>query len=837
MSKRIVIKIGSGSLAAGYAAAVQIGDEGTIPQAETQAFLPPAPDLADLYYRWQRSYWQLGLPSRIKARDGITNVSTASDMEYCRTLSRQLRDRIHDWLDGNEFRPIREKILEQLNPKDQTRILLQTQDPLLQRLPWYELHFFQRYRYAEVGICAPDYQRVSYPSGRSETVRILAVLGDSTGLNTQTDQSLLNTLPNADVHFLNQPNREDFNRCLWDERGWDILFFAGHSSSRVACLAEAREHNTEHNTEGAGEISLNSTDKLTIPQLKHALQKAIDRGLNTAIFNSCDGLGLAADLSDLHIPQVLVMREPVPDRVAHAFLQGFLESFSAGNSFYLSVREAREKLQGLESHFPCATWLPVIVQNLAETPPTWLSLQGQPQIAKETSSTLSTSVGSLSFNPLLSPPAQSPYQPSQPSSRPLRSHRQRLKSGISSAVLVATALLFARYFGLLEPLELRGYDYFLRARQTELPDDRLLIITNTAADTAARPNPNGISSISDATLLTLLNRLKELSPALIGLDIYHDQTEKDPRLSKALTETKNLIAICKVSDYTLEEAREKPPPPEITDPHRIGHSDIVAEENTAEIVRMQTLQLKPPANSPCLAQNSLSALMAFHYLSQRHEKVVYEMPLLTPTFGGYHDLDSQATQIPLNYRILKDPEQTNCGNIQETPADCLSVSEFFNKTPVELKQQVEGRIILIGTTDPAYAGDDRWNTPYTRNLASSSEKLPGVFIHAQMTSQLLSNVENNRPLIDSWDDWQEMLWIVSWALLGGAIGSYSRWQMTLLLRLLLGEGILLLACWLCFTVPVTWIPWVPSAIALPTTAIAAHASLNRMPTQPSRAPS
>jgi hypothetical protein len=27
------------------------------------------------------------------------------------------------------------------------------------------------------------------------------------------------------------------------------------------------------------------------------------------------------------------------------------------------VREAREKLQGLEDRYPCATWLPVICQN------------------------------------------------------------------------------------------------------------------------------------------------------------------------------------------------------------------------------------------------------------------------------------------------------------------------------------------------------------------------------------------------------------------------------------------------------------------------------------------
>jgi tetratricopeptide (TPR) repeat protein len=71
---------------------------------------------------------------------------------------------------------------------------------------------------------------------------------------------------------------------------------------------------------------------------------------------------------------MIVMRDMIPDKVAHQFLKYFLQSFSAGNSFYLATREARERLKGLEDRLPCASWLPVIFQNPAETPPTWESL-------------------------------------------------------------------------------------------------------------------------------------------------------------------------------------------------------------------------------------------------------------------------------------------------------------------------------------------------------------------------------------------------------------------------------------------------------------------------------
>jgi hypothetical protein len=67
---------------------------------------------------------------------------------------------------------------------------------------------------------------------------------------------------------------------------------------------------------------------------------------------------------------------PSKDAVAQEFLKHFLTGFASGKSFYLAVREAREKLQSLEQYYPCASWLPVICQNPAEIPPTWDSLRG-----------------------------------------------------------------------------------------------------------------------------------------------------------------------------------------------------------------------------------------------------------------------------------------------------------------------------------------------------------------------------------------------------------------------------------------------------------------------------
>ena len=230
----------------------------------------------------------------------------------------------------------------------------------LQRLPWHRCWLFERYRKAEIALSNPNYEPKPKGQSSSSKVRILAILGDSTGIDTEKDRNSLQKLPNAEVTFLEEPQSQQLNDHLW-EQSWDILFFAGHSSSPA---------------DASGRIYFNSSESLTVAELRDGLQTAIEQGLQLAIFNSCDGLGLAQDLAELSLPQVIVMREPVPDQVAQKFLQYFLPAFAQGKSLYLAVREARERLQGIENRFPCATWLPVIYQNPAEVPPTWQKLSG-----------------------------------------------------------------------------------------------------------------------------------------------------------------------------------------------------------------------------------------------------------------------------------------------------------------------------------------------------------------------------------------------------------------------------------------------------------------------------
>jgi HEAT repeat protein/energy-coupling factor transporter ATP-binding protein EcfA2/predicted DNA-binding protein (UPF0251 family) len=369
MEKLVIIKIGEGSFEQGFPVNLQISENADRVHTSLDGKLPHQHQLPELSEQWRLEYnefsnlRQINLPSLKDRKAGKRQKISRQDfIDGVNRVAPQLTEALNNWLNSDIFRPIKEKFLEKIKTDDRVRVIIQTEDPLLRRLPWSLWDLFASYRLAEVALFSSAFERLEKLVKPKNKVRILAILGDKTGIDIDTDGQFLKELSNAETVFLVEPNRQEFNEKLWDDKGWDILFFAGHSSSKPDGTT--------------GKMYINSKESLTIPDLKYALQKAIERGLQLGIFNSCDGLGIARDLTELQIPQIIVMREPVPDLVAKYFLKSFLNSFSQGKSLYISVREAREQLHGLEKDFPCASWLPLICQNPAENPVTWQGLRG-----------------------------------------------------------------------------------------------------------------------------------------------------------------------------------------------------------------------------------------------------------------------------------------------------------------------------------------------------------------------------------------------------------------------------------------------------------------------------
>ncbi|NER39234.1 MAG: CHAT domain-containing protein [Oscillatoria sp. SIO1A7] len=364
MNKSATIKIIEGNFDSGFATTLRtVWEDGRA--CEIDGRLPPAPRVAEQYETWQRTYRHVleGFHSRLQpVEQQQTNVSIQHSAEL-------LQESLNDWLNSGDrgFQPLRDQLLRTLGDRPSRLLLtIKTKNLELWRLPWHLWDILESDRLEaalsfsncfsncsgnNLGNNLGNYQEARPPNCRAqgEPLKILAILGNSEGIDTQTDRRLLEQIPGADITCLLEPSRKEISDRLW-EQPWDILFFAGHSHTEAA------------GNGAKGRIYINEQDSLTIQELKFALKQAIQSGLKLAIFNSCDGLGLARQLAALNLPQAIVMREPIPDAIAREFLKYFLQEFATNRQvLQRAVRQARERLQGLEDRFPCASWLPVMV--------------------------------------------------------------------------------------------------------------------------------------------------------------------------------------------------------------------------------------------------------------------------------------------------------------------------------------------------------------------------------------------------------------------------------------------------------------------------------------------
>ncbi|NET15927.1 MAG: CHAT domain-containing protein [Okeania sp. SIO1H6] len=330
-------------------------------------FLPPLPSELEL----SLSNWQLAYNQLAEVRKIATRISPKRTIYYSSLEQRKLiKTYINEWLDSDErrWRPIREELISVFssleNYGSEIGVFLDVKNPKLRRLPWQEWSLLtSRFPQAEIAMRARGKGEFKpYPS--CSKIRVLLVVGKSAGINTNLDIEIVQKLQEkgAEVICLKQPSREKFANTLREESGFHIFIFSGHSRSE------------EDGT--IGWISLNDSDELSIDEFKNSLRYVIDKGLQLAIFNSCDGLGLASQLAKLSLPRSIVMREPIPDEVAVKFLEYFFAEFTNNKSLFTSIHTARERLEYFEHDYPGAMWLPTICirESALNKPLSWQEL-------------------------------------------------------------------------------------------------------------------------------------------------------------------------------------------------------------------------------------------------------------------------------------------------------------------------------------------------------------------------------------------------------------------------------------------------------------------------------
>ena len=287
--------------------------------------------LSQLYQLWRKAYlgfYQTALRARVRKAKNDGKISLPQDRHRQLVQAEaQLLKAFHRWLRSEELYEIRSKIASE-GSKDNAIALFITCSEELERLPWesWDIGVFDRL--VTIARSPTKITNSHHQLKPSRKPRILAILGDNTGLDLNSDRATINTLKQiAEIELVTwncqqsaAEIKQQIQQALTNAKGWSVLFFTGHSNEAIT----------------GGEIAIAPNIALSLSEITDELKVALANGLQFALFNSCNGLSIANSLIDLGLSQVAVMREPIHDRVAQVFLVRFLQALAD----YQNVQQA-----------------------------------------------------------------------------------------------------------------------------------------------------------------------------------------------------------------------------------------------------------------------------------------------------------------------------------------------------------------------------------------------------------------------------------------------------------------------------------------------------------------
>ncbi|RMF23587.1 MAG: adenylate/guanylate cyclase domain-containing protein, partial [Cyanobacteria bacterium J083] len=319
--------------------------------------------------------------------------------------------------------------------------------------------------------------------------------------------------------------------------------------------------------------------------------------------------------------------------------------------------------------------------------------------------------------------------------------------------VITFLLILLRLTGLLEAWELSAFDLYLRWRSAETIDQRIVIVGIDEQDV----QKIGQAIIPDLYYAQLLQKLLDMQPQAIGLDVYRDQPVEPGHqaLVKVFASSNKIIGIEKVIGDSQRDAVA--PAPTLKAKGQIGANDTVLDLDNK--VRRGLLSLT--VNDQTIP--SFAMYLAALYLESRQVALqtapgtdnwwkIGKTVLVpfAPNDGGYIRADAGGYQILLNYRGSRGKFST---------VSLLDVLE--NRVADDWGRD---RIILIGYVGESFK--DMLATPYSQE---GKHLMPGVEIHANLTSQIISAALDQRPLLQVWSDTLEYIWIGFWATLGAIL--------------------------------------------------------------------
>lgn len=372
-------------------------------------------------------------------------------------------------------------------------------------------------------------------------------------------------------------------------------------------------------------------------------------------------------------------------------------------------------------------------------------------------------------------------------------------------IIVLVLVVLIRMLGGMQSLELMFLDSMLRLRPIEQFDERVVIVGIDAKDIQlVKQYP-----IPDGKIADLLTKLQTYKPRAIGLDLFKDVPVKpgSEQLTRVLKANKNIIGIEKILPPG------EVPPHKSLSPEQIGFVDL---RNDLDSKFRSYLLYTPNPKNPQEGKFSLAMQLVTQYF--RAEGIELEtgindadalmisskeLPRITnKNFGGYVDIDDAGLSILINFRN------------SDKPFRVVPMRDILNNN-VNPKW-FRNSIVLVGNRNTS-AGDIFY-TSALPNLKLNGQ-IYGIDYHAHVVSEILSHVIDSRPMLSSWGETQEYIWIVIWGLVPIFLGRITQSVWTNLLSAGVAV-IILLSCgygmlWLWGI----WIPVAPNFLILAINAV------------------
>ncbi|NEP12562.1 MAG: CHASE2 domain-containing protein [Symploca sp. SIO2C1] len=349
-------------------------------------------------------------------------------------------------------------------------------------------------------------------------------------------------------------------------------------------------------------------------------------------------------------------------------------------------------------------------------------------------------------------------------------------------VSVTGAVLGLQWAGTLQLLESAILDRWFRLRPLESSKSRLVIVTIDEEDISRLER----WPMSDATLATVLEKLKQQQPRVIGLGLYRNLPVEPghQELVKVFTSTLNLIGIQRALSNNNGPAVD--PPPVLREQNQIAASDLVID--TDGKVRRHLLSVRDPDGKINMTLGTKLALAYLEAENIRLQNTDKEGILklgkarfqpLQENEGGYIRADVGGYQILANFHALR----------EKVPK--ISMTDVLeDRIPNNL---MRGRIVVIGSV--AASLDDNFYTPFTTN---PNTIWSGIELHADLASQILSAALDGRQLLRGVPEPIEWLSVFLWSSIGTILGWKVRSPLWLVVVILATTGSLMGSAYLFF---------------------------------------